>query len=71
MKLLDIYFIVFGLVVLAYKSEQPTTDWIGIFHTYCCNLKPGDIITNLTIWNLSGYVADVSKYHNAGIWNIY
>ena len=50
--------------ILAYKSEQSTASCIAIFHKYCCYIKHGGIITNLTLWNPWG----VSKYHNAGMW---
>ena len=40
-----------------------------IFHKYCCYIKRGGITTNLTLLNHGGYVTDVPKYHNAGIWS--
>ena len=56
--------------ILAYKSEQPTAGCLAIFHKYCWYIKHGSIITNLTLWNPWGYVTDMSKYHNAGIWSM-
>ena len=59
--------------ILAYKSEQPTAHCIAIFHKYCCYIKHGGIITNLTMKSL-GYVTDMSKYHKvygAWIWLYY
>ena len=41
---------------------------IAIFHKYCCYTKHGGITTNWTLRNHWGYVTDVSKYHNAGLW---
>ena len=41
--------------ISAHKSEQPTAGGIAIFHKYCCYIKHGDIVTNLTLWNLWGY----------------
>ena len=32
-------------------------------------MKRGGITTNLTLRNHGGYVTDVPKYHNAGIWS--
>ena len=45
---------------VAHKSEQPTAGCIAIFHEYCCYIKHGGIITNLTKWNPWGYVTDMS-----------
>ena len=52
------------------SGEQPEQGWIAIFHKYCCYTKHGAITTNLTLCNPCGYITDMSKYHNAGIWNI-
>ena len=38
----------------SFKSEQPTVGWIAIFHKYCCYIKHGGIIANLTQWNPRG-----------------
>ena len=38
-------------------------------HKYCCYIKRGGIIINLTLRHHGGYVTDVPKYHNAGIWS--
>ena len=51
----------------AHKSEQPTVVCIATFNKYCCYIKYGCIITNLTLWNTQGYVTDASKYHIADI----
>ena len=34
---------------VTYKSEQPTTGCIAIFQKYCCYIKHGGVITNLTL----------------------
>ena len=36
---------------------------------YSCYTKRGGISTNLTLRSHGGYVTDVPKYHNAGIWS--
>ena len=56
--------------ILAHKSEQPTAGCISMFDKYCCYIKLGGIITNLALWNPWGYVTDMSKYHNAGMWSM-
>ena len=38
-------------------------------HAGCCYTKRGGITTNLAVRNHWGYVTDVPKYHNAGIWS--
>ena len=55
--------------IFAYKSEQPIAGSISIFHKYC-SIKHGDIITNVTPWNPGGYVTDMSKYRNVGMWSM-
>ena len=40
---------------------------ISIFHKYCCFTKHVGIWTLRNHW---AYIADMSKYHNAGIWNM-
>ena len=56
---------------LAHELKQPTTGWIAIFHKYYYFTKRGGITTKLTLRNHKGYINDVSKYHNAGIWAMY
>ena len=56
--------------VLAYALWQPTSGCIAIFHKYCCFTKEEGIIAKLTLQNPWGYITDVSKYHNAGIWSM-
>ena len=56
--------------ILAHQSEQPTAGCRAIFHKYVCYIKHGGIITNLNLWNPWGYVTDVSKCHNMGVWSM-
>ena len=53
--------------ILVHEFWQPTAGCMAIFHKYCCYTKHGGVSTNLTHW---GYVTDVSKYNNAGIWSM-
>ena len=56
--------------ILAYKSKHQNNQlrfYIAIFHKYCCYIKHGSILTNLTLHNSWWYVTDMSKYHNVGI----
>ena len=55
--------------ISVHKLDQPTAGRITIFHKYYCYTKPGDIVTNLTLWNSSRYIIGMSKYHNAGMWS--
>ena len=41
---------------------------VGWFHKYCCCTKHEWIITKSTPRNHYGYIADMPKYHNMGIW---
>ena len=40
--------------ILAYKSEQLNAGCITLFHKYCCDIKYGGIITNLTMKSIPG-----------------
>ena len=51
---------------LAY--ELSTSGCIAIFQKYCYCTKRGGIATNLILLNRWGYVTNVPKYNNAGIW---
>ena len=42
---------------------------ISIFHKYYRYPNYGSTVTKLTLWNLWGYVTDMSKYHGAGVWS--
>ena len=55
--------------IRAFKSEQPTAGCMAIFHKYCCYIKHGGIITNLTLQNPWGFACR-SKYHAGGIWSM-
>ena len=55
---------------LAHELQQPTAGYIAIFHKYCCYTKRGGITTKLTLRNHWGYITNVSKYHNVGIWSM-
>ena len=55
---------------LAHELLQPIAGCIAIFHKYCCYTKRGGITTNSTLQNHWGYVNDVPKYRNAGIWSM-
>ena len=44
--------------ILAHKLKQPTASCTAIFHKYCCYTKRGAIMTNLTLQNHWGYIAD-------------
>ena len=49
--------------ILAHKLQQPIACCIAIFHKYFCYTKHEVIKTNLTLWNLWGYITDMFKYH--------
>ena len=41
-------------LTLVHKSQQPTTDCLAIFHKYCCYIKHGGIVRNLTLMKTLG-----------------
>ena len=50
-------------------AGQSTAGRIAIFHKYCCYIKYGGIITNMTLWNPWRYIIDVSICHGADVWS--